>query len=129
MKPEPKIDAYIANAAPFAQPILNHLRQLVHRACPGAEEKIKWGFPHFDYKGMMVSMAAFKHHCAFTFWKGDLLSDPHQVLDKNRSESMGQMGKLTRLEDLPADDIMVALIREAMALNEAGVKLPRKAKR
>jgi uncharacterized protein YdeI (YjbR/CyaY-like superfamily) len=101
---------------------------LVHQACPEAEEKIKWGFPHFDYKGPMVSMAAFKQHCAFTFWKGDLLSDPHKVLDKERSESMGQLGKLTRLEDLPANDIMIALIREAMALNEAGVKLPQKAK-
>jgi len=128
MKTEPKIALYIANAAPFAQPILNHLRALVHQACPETEEKIKWGFPHFDFKGPMVSMAAFKHHCAFTFWKGDLLSDPHQVLDKNRSEAMGQMGKLTRLEDLPSDEIMIALIKEAMALNEAGVRLPQKPK-
>ena len=128
MKTEPKIDSYIASAAPFAQPILNHLRNLVHIACPETEEKIKWGFPHFDYKGPMVSIAAFKQHCAFTFWKGDLLSDPHQVLDKNRTESMGQLGKLTRLEDLLADEILIALIREAMGLNEAGVKLPQKAK-
>jgi uncharacterized protein YdeI (YjbR/CyaY-like superfamily) len=128
MTKEPKIESYIANSAPWAQPILNHLRELVHKACPETEEKVKWGFPHFDYKGPMCSMAAFKQHCAFTFWKGDLLSDPHQVLDKERSESMGQMGKLTRVEDLPPDDIMIALIREAMQLNEAGIKLPTKPK-
>ena len=29
----PKVDAYIAKAAPFAQPVLNHLRALVHKAC------------------------------------------------------------------------------------------------
>jgi hypothetical protein len=57
---EPKIDAYIAQSAPWAQPILKHLRELVHKACPETEEKVKWGFPHFDYKGPMVSMAAFK---------------------------------------------------------------------
>ena len=116
------------NAAPFAQPILIHLRELVHMACPETEEKMKWSFPHFDYKGPMVSMAAFKQHCAFTFWKGDLLHDPHQVLDKERTESMGHLGRLTMVEDLPSDEIMIALIKEAMALNEAGVRLPQKPK-
>ena len=126
MKTESKIDQYIAGAAAFGQPILIHLRQLVHHACPETEEKIKWGFPHFDYKGMMCSMAAFKQHCAFTFYKGDLLSDPYKVLDKNRTESMGQMGRLTRLEDLPSDEIMISLIREAMRLNDEGITIPKK---
>ena len=126
MNTEPRIDLYISSAAPFARPVMNHLRQLVHLACPDTEEKIKWGFPHFDYKGPICSMAAFKQHCAFTFWKGDLLSDPHKVLDKDRRESMGQLGKLTSLTDLPPDDILIALIKESMKLNEDGIKLPRK---
>ncbi len=128
MKKEQRIDAYIAGSAPFAQPILNHLRNLVHIACPDVDETIKWGFPHFEYKGILVSMAAFKHHCAFTFWKGDLLSDPLGVMDKGRTQSMGQMGKLTSLSDLPSDEIMIDLIREAMTLNQQGNKLPRKPK-
>ena len=74
-KKDPRVDKYIANAAVFAKPILNHFRKLVHKACPETEEKIKWGFPHFDYKGMMCSMAAFKQHCAFTFWKATLMKD------------------------------------------------------
>jgi hypothetical protein len=45
------------------------LRDLVHKACPEVEETMKWSFPHFDYKGMMCSMAAFKQYCAFGFWK------------------------------------------------------------
>ena len=69
VKTNPSFDAYIKAAAPFAQPILKHLRELVHKACPEVEETIKWGFPHFDYKGIMCSMAAFKNHCAFGFWK------------------------------------------------------------
>ena len=69
-------DMYIGNAATFAQPILEHLRELVHKACPEVEETIKWGFPHFEYKGVMCSMAAFKKHCAFGFWKSAIMSDP-----------------------------------------------------
>lgn len=126
MENDQRVDAYIANAAPFAQPVLTHLRELVHTACPEVVETIKWGFPHFEYHGILVSMAAFKQHCAFTFWKGDLLRDPHGVLDKARTQSMGQMGKLMSLADLPSDEIMIALIREAMTLNEQGVRLPRK---
>jgi uncharacterized protein YdeI (YjbR/CyaY-like superfamily) len=128
MKTDPKIDAYILNAAPFARPILIHLREIVHIACPGTEEKMKWSFPHFDYNGPMCSMAAFKQHCAFTFWKGDLLSDPHKVLDKERKESMGQLGKLTSVDDLPSDEILISLIKEAMKLNDEGIKLPQKPK-
>lgn len=128
MKTEPKIDEYIANSAPFAQPILSQLRKLVHEACPNAEERIKWGFPHFDYKGPMCSMAGFKQHCAFTFWKGNLLTDPHNILDKKREESMGHLGKLKSLSDLPSDAILIGFIKEAARLNDEGVKLPAKPK-
>ena len=69
----PKVDAYIANAAAFAKPILKHLRKVVHAGCPQVEETIKWGFPHFVYKGNIAGMAAFKEHCSFGFWKGDLI--------------------------------------------------------
>ena len=128
MKTSPKIDDYITRSATFAQPILKHLRSLVHRACPGVEEKMKWSFPHFDYKGMMCSMAAFKGHCAFTFWKGDLLQDPENFLDKSRSDSMGQLGRITSLSDLPPDDVMTGFIKEAMRLNDENIKLPAKPK-
>ncbi len=65
-----KIDEYIAQAKPFAQTILKHLRNLVHQACPDVEETLKWGFPHFSYHGILCSIAAFQEHCAFIFWKG-----------------------------------------------------------
>ena len=68
-KTDPRIDAYIKKAQTFAQPMLSHLRLLVHKACPHVQETIKWGFPHFEYKGVICSMAAFKQHCSFGFWK------------------------------------------------------------
>lgn len=122
-KRDERIDAYINKSAAFAKPILQHLRELVHRACPQVEETMKWSFPHFDYKGMMCSMASFKQHCTFGFWKASLLSDSGKLLAQSR-EAMGQLGQIKALEDLPPDDVLIAYIKEAARLNDENVKLP-----
>ena len=118
------VDMYIAKSADFAKPILIHLRQLVHKACPDVEEKIKWSFPHFDYKGeMMCSMAAFKQHAVFGFWKASLMKDP-ALLETAQSEvAMGHLGRITSLKDLPSDIKMTTYIKEAMELNDKGIKM------
>lgn len=128
-KKEKAIDAYIAKSADFAKPILNHIRNLVHKTCPGVEEKMKWSFPHFDYRDeMMCSMAAFKQHAVFGFWKAAIMKDP-VLLENARSEvAMGHLGRLTSLKELPSDKKMTAWIKEAMQLNEKGIKLPSKTK-
>ena len=124
-----RIDVFIENKADFAKPILKHLRQLVHKACPDAEETIKWGMPFFDYKGStLCAMAAFKEHCGFTFWKAKLMKDPEGVLQVADKHTMGDIGRLTSLKDLPSDKILIAYIKEAMKLNEDNVKLPAKKK-
>lgn len=118
-----RIDAYIAQSEDFAKPVLSHLRELVHEVCPYIQETIKWGFPHFEYKGLLCSMAAFKHHCAFGFWKAAIMEDAKN-LKENNTNSMGHSGKIKSLSDLPADRIIKSLIKEAMKLNEDGIKLP-----
>jgi uncharacterized protein YdeI (YjbR/CyaY-like superfamily) len=121
-KTDERIDLYIAKSADFAQPILNHLRKVVHVACPGVEETIKWGMPHFDYKGsILCSMAAFKQHCAFSFFRANLMEDPHGVLEKVGKTSMGSLGRIKGKEDLPSDKIMKEYIKEAMKLNEVKI--------
>lgn len=120
---DPRVDAYIAKSADFAKPILDHIRLLVHKACPDVQETMKWSFPHFDYKGMMCSMASFKQHCAFGFWKASLMKDPQKILSAD--EAMGHLGKITRLKDLPSDKVMIAYIKEAARLNDEGVKVER----
>lgn len=122
---DPRIDAYIANAAEFAQPILQHLRATVHAACPDVEETIKWSMPFFLYQGMLCNMAAFKAHCAFGFWKGELLL---QQTDHRGREAMGQFGRITTVADLPPAAALATYIRQAMALNADGVKAPAKPK-
>lgn len=118
-----RIDVYIANSPDFARPILIHLRDLVHAACPNVEETIRWGFPHFDHKGIMCSVASFKNHCAFGFWKASLMKDA-EVLKYNNQKAMGHAGKIQSLPDLLSDKIIILQIKEAMKLNEDGIKLP-----
>ncbi|MGA7161783.1 MAG: YdeI/OmpD-associated family protein [Bacteroidota bacterium] len=122
-KRDNRIDKYIANSANFAQPILNHLRHLVHEGCPEAIETIKWGFPHFEYKGLLCSMASFKHHCAFGFWNASLMSDSRKLLSRMGNTAMGNFGKLKTLNDLPPDNTILEYIKEAATLNDEGSKV------
>lgn len=124
-KKDPRIDEYIANAQPFARPILKHIRKLVHEAVPNVEETIKWGMPSFDYKGPFFSMAAFKQHAIFGFWKAALMSDPMLMENALADNSMGHSGRITSLKDLPSDKRMIGFLEEAMDLNDRGIKLPR----
>jgi uncharacterized protein YdeI (YjbR/CyaY-like superfamily) len=118
---DPRIDAYIAKSAPFAKPILKHLRKVIHAGCPQVEETIKWSMPHFDYKGVMCGMAAFKQHCAFGFWKGDLILDRGKQAEQS---GMGSFGCIKSLADLPNEKTLIGYVKKAAALNEAGIKAP-----
>ena len=124
MDTDPRIDAYIDRAAPFAQPILRHLRALVHQACPQVEESLKWGAPSFGHAGaILCQMAAFKQHASFGYW------NHAQVMGADAARSgMGSYGKLSALDDLPDDATMLAHLGKAVALNEAGVKTPARRK-
>lgn len=125
-KYDERVDSYINSAAEFARPILRHLRALIHEASDEITETIKWGFPHFEYKGTVCSMASFKAHCAFGFWKSALLADPARILGKEREQAMGQLGRIRALSDLPKDTILTAYIQNAVSLNKQGIKSPKK---
>lgn len=118
----PRVDAYIEAAQPFAQPILRHLRELVHRHCPDAVETVKWGMPHFEREGPLCHMAAFKRHCAFGFWKGELVTGRPAS-----AGAMGQFGRIVDLADLPPEAELRDWIRTAVELNVAGVRAPKPA--
>ena len=123
MKKSSEVDAYIAKAADFAKPILQKIRTLFHKACPDMEEEMKWSFPHFVYRGIVGSMAAFKQHVSFGFWKGSLLGDPEGLFKKVGDTSMSGH-KVTSVADLPGDKVLLAYVKEAVQLNEEGVKAP-----
>lgn len=122
---DPRVDAYIERAAAFAQPILAHLRSVVHSGCPAAAETIKWGMPFFMHGGrILANMAAFKQHCSFGFWNGREAAE-HCKSD----QAMGQFGRITALTDLPPQRELVRIVTEAAALMDAGAKMPRAPKR
>jgi uncharacterized protein YdeI (YjbR/CyaY-like superfamily) len=122
---DPRIDAYIEKAADFARPILRHLRDVVHSASPEIDETMKWSFPHFTHRGIVCSMAAFKEHCTLGFWKASLILPD----DEKGEEAMGQFGRITSLDDLPPRETLVGYVREAVRLNDEGVKVERSPKR
>jgi uncharacterized protein YdeI (YjbR/CyaY-like superfamily) len=124
-KRDARIDAYIEKSADFAKPILTHIRSVVHEACPEVEETMKWSFPHFMYKGMLCSMASFKEHCSFGFWKSSLVLPTN---DGQAEEGAGQFGRITRVSDLPSKKVVSGLIKKAMKLNDEGVKVAAKPK-
>lgn len=117
---DPRIDAYIAKSAEFARPILERLREIVHEACPQAEEAIKWGMPTFLYNGgILCGMAAFKQHASFGYWK-----HARVMGEDNPRDGMGSYGKMTRLSDLPPKRQLVADIKKAARLQKESVKTP-----
>jgi uncharacterized protein YdeI (YjbR/CyaY-like superfamily) len=120
MSRDPRIDAYIARQADFARPILEHIREQVHGACPEIEEGIKWGMPSFSYKGKpLAGMAAFKAHATLGFWRrgeGEV---------EAKKGAMGDFGRITSLADLPDGAGLAARVQEAMAQIDAGAKTVR----
>lgn len=123
MSREPRIDAYIAKAQPFARPILEKVRERVHAVIPDAEEAMKWSMPAYLTGGKIVVItSAFKAHAALNFWRGQEIGD-----GQPKAGAMGQFGGLTSLDDLPTEKELDALIREAAQLAKTG-PAPRKPK-
>lgn len=118
---DPRVDAYIRKSQPFARPILEFIREAVHAGCPDVEESLKWSVPHFEYKGSICGMAAFKEHVRFGFWKSQLLG----LGSATDGEGMAQFGQVKSIGDLPSEKRLVALVKQAAELNEQGVKVPR----
>lgn len=118
---DPRVDAYIEGAVPFAQPLLRVLRTAVHAGCPDVEETIKWRMPFFMHGGRILGhMAAFKQHCALGFWHG------RDAADQGKDgEAMGQFGRITCRADLPSAAELKAIVRAVAARMDAGAAAPR----
>jgi len=117
---DPRIDAYIAKSKPFAQPILIHIRELIHKAIPDVEEAIKWSHPFFLHKGVILgNLAAFKEHCSFGFW-GQEMSAVLNAAGIVQEGGMGSLGRITTIKDLPPNKQMLDLIRQAAGSIDRG---------
>lgn len=128
MSKSAQIDQYILKSAEFAQPILEHLRLIIHTACPEVEETLKWSFPNFVYKGkILCSMAAFKKHCSFGFWNSSNIEDNKQLLEKVGRTAMGNLGRIESLDQIPdAEDLLELIVSAAKQIDEGKGSIPKK---
>jgi uncharacterized protein YdeI (YjbR/CyaY-like superfamily) len=115
-KKDPRIDAYVAHAQPFAKPILKRIRKAVHAGCPDVEEDLKWRHPAFMYKGILCGMAAHTQHVTFGFW------DQMVGGTDKAGEAAGQWGRIESLDDLPPEKTFVAMVKQAARKRDAGIK-------
>jgi uncharacterized protein YdeI (YjbR/CyaY-like superfamily) len=111
---DPRVDAYIEKAAPFAKPILEQFREVVHEACPEAEETIRWSVPSFSHHGMLCNMAAFKAHCRIVFAKEPLIRGAAEAF-----------GKIEAVDGLPQRKRLLEMVKQAAKLNEVGTRVPK----
>jgi uncharacterized protein YdeI (YjbR/CyaY-like superfamily) len=118
MPTDSRLDDYIARSPEFAQPILTHLRKLVHKGCPDIEEAMKWSTPAFLYRNkILFSMAAFKAHCRFIFWRPEIAAMAGKS-GATADDDGAVIGKVTQLSELPPDSELLTYIREARRLTE-----------
>ncbi len=125
MPRDKRIDAYISKCAPFAQDILNHLRELIHKAIPEVQESLKWGRPAFSLRGNLCYMGGFKAHCAFGFWRGDLVLGGQTAFNTENQKgenAMGSFGRIASLKDLPSDKQLLAYLRKAAEIDALDTK-------
>jgi uncharacterized protein YdeI (YjbR/CyaY-like superfamily) len=114
------VDAYIAKAQPFAQPILTQLRELVHEACPNIEESIKWSQPFFEYRGaILCNMSAFKQHCSLRFW-GLEISAVLREAKILQEDGASPLLRITTAKELPSDKLLLGWMRQAAAFVDSG---------
>lgn len=126
---DPKVTQYIENSEEFARPILNHLRELIHENCPDVVESIKWAIPHFDYKNdFMCVLASAKNHCSLTFIKSEFMTEPRFGGGKTVKPGQRFMSRITSMSELPSDEELAGFVKQAMDLNDRGVKLDKTAK-
>jgi uncharacterized protein YdeI (YjbR/CyaY-like superfamily) len=129
MNTDPRVDAFIEKSADFAKPILLELRSMIHEAHPDIQETWKWSFPTFMYNNKIIcSFSAFKKHCSFGFWMAAQLPDPNQILERIGKTSMGSLGKITQLADLPERTILISYIQTAIEISKNGTVSAKKVK-
>jgi uncharacterized protein YdeI (YjbR/CyaY-like superfamily) len=122
---DPRIDAYIDNAAEWAKPILNHLRTLPIKAVPEATETIKWGSPAWEYKGILCVFSAFKDHCGFVLFNDREIPEIAELVANTDPSAFGALGQITSLEDLPSEENLIKAIQLVAAHNEAKKARPK----
>jgi uncharacterized protein YdeI (YjbR/CyaY-like superfamily) len=103
---------------------LEQLRRIVLDC--GLIEELKWGVPCYTFEGSnILIVSAFKEYCSISFFKGALLSDPHEILEKPGEHTQaGRLIRFTNVQPIIAlEPILKEYIFEAVEVEKAGLKV------
>jgi uncharacterized protein YdeI (YjbR/CyaY-like superfamily) len=123
----PRVDAFVSRAKTWRGEI-EKLRSILLDC--GLEEDLKWGKPCFLFEGRNVAIIQpFKGHCALMFFKGALLQDTHRLL-RSQGENTQSAKRLEFTSEAQVKKSVVkSYVQQAIAVEEAGLKVDFKAKR
>ena len=118
MSNESPIDAYLATLPEPQAGALRHVRDVVSRLAPNAEQKISYGMPAF-YVGrrLLVSYAGWKRHCSI-YPLTDTFLEAHGEALEGFDQTKGSV-HFTPERPLP-DPVLEELVRARLADLEAG---------
>lgn len=119
METAKKIEAYIAQAPTFAQPICLKLREIILKAVPDIQESWKWSSPVYEKNGLVCGVGAFKQHVNLSFFQGAYLTDPAKILVGQTSRDMRSV-KFKDVSEI-IESTLVDYIREAAELKRTSI--------
>jgi uncharacterized protein YdeI (YjbR/CyaY-like superfamily) len=93
----------------------------------GLTEELKWGVPCYTIaKKNVVLIHGFKDYCAVLFMKGSLMKNPKKILIQQTPnvQAARQLRFTNEAEIIKLAPTIKAYVKEAIALEKAGVKVP-----
>lgn len=119
----PQVDGFLRKAKKWREEF-EELRRIV-LAC-GLTEEVKWRIPCYTSRSRnVVLIQGFKEYCALGFVNGALLKDPHRIIVRpGKHTQAGRMIRFTGVREILAlEPVIKAYIREAVAAENAGLKV------
>ena len=123
LKTNPNVDAFITNAKNWQQE-LTKLRAILLDS--ELTEDFKWSQPCYTLQNKnVIVLGPMKDSCAFAFFKGALLKDPHGVLTQpgKHSQSTRRIKFASVREIAELKSVLKAYIREAIQIEKSGLKV------
>jgi uncharacterized protein YdeI (YjbR/CyaY-like superfamily) len=121
------VDAFVSRAKTW-QGVIRKLRSVLLDC--GLEEELKWGKPCFQFDGKNVAIIQpFKAFCSLMFFKGALLKDPRGLLRSQGENTQSAKRLELTSEALVTKSLLNGYVKQAIAIEKAGLKVDFKAKR
>lgn len=122
----PRVDTFLSKVDTWRKEF-EKLRKIVLDC--GLTEELKWGQPCYTHdEKNIVLIHGFKDYCALLFFKGALLKDSKGILIQQTKnvQAARQIRFTNAREVVEMEPIVKAYIREAIKVEEAGLKLNHK---